>query len=183
MKHLKYLLILFTVGAIISCDQQLPGGDRYDAAGNFAIDSVKIAEYLRDNPIEGERIDDPSGVVIFIQEEGAGSRPTDGTVVYTDFVGSLLDGSVFDTTIEAVARENDIYQENRNYNVFIFTVPQIGSTGGTIQGFGFGFRRLRPQSKAVLIIPSPLGYRNSDDIENIPPNSVLRFDVDFKGID
>ncbi|MCH7413254.1 FKBP-type peptidyl-prolyl cis-trans isomerase [Belliella sp. R4-6] len=184
MKHLKYLLLLIPVLSIVSCEQQdLFGGPRYDIEGNLAIDSVKIAEYLRDNPIEGERINDPSGVVIIVQEEGIGSRPTPSTVVYTDFVGSLLDGSVFDTTYEDIAKENDIFQENRTYGVYIFNIPPVGSSGNSIQGFSIGFKRLRPQSKAVLLIPSPYGYQDSDNNDRIPPNSVLRFDVDFRGID
>ncbi|HCB47836.1 MAG TPA: FKBP-type peptidylprolyl isomerase, partial [Algoriphagus sp.] len=52
-----------------------------------------------------------------------------------------------------------------------------------IQGWDIGYRRLRPGSKAVLIIPSPYAYRNQKINERIPENSILRFDIDFRGID
>ncbi|MFD2034067.1 FKBP-type peptidyl-prolyl cis-trans isomerase [Belliella marina] len=182
MKKLQFLLLIPII-SLIGCDQNPFGGPPYDVEGNLKIDSLKIEDYLRDNPIDGEIIRDPSGVVIIVQEEGEGSRPTTNTVVYTDYIGSLLDGSVFDTSIEAVAKEHDIFQENRNYSVLVFTIPPLTSAGNQIQGFNFGFRRLRPKSKAVLLIPSPWAYRNAENNEKIPPNSILRFDVDFKGID
>ncbi|HAH36492.1 MAG TPA: FKBP-type peptidylprolyl isomerase, partial [Algoriphagus sp.] len=56
-------------------------------------------------------------------------------------------------------------------------------TGQVIQGWDIGYRRLRPGSKAVLIIPSPYAYRNQKINERIPENSILRFDIDFRGID
>ncbi|AFL84103.1 FKBP-type peptidyl-prolyl cis-trans isomerase [Belliella baltica DSM 15883] len=183
MKRVSLIVFAILI-ALSSCEQQNPfGGPVYDFEGNLAKDSLIIEDYLRNNPIAGDIIRDPSGVVIIVQEEGEGSRPVSNTVVYTDYTGSLLDGSVFDTSYEAVAIENDIFQESRTYSPLVFTIPPPGVSGGNIQGFNFGFRRLRPKSKAVLLIPSPLGYRDDDDRENIPPNSVLRFDVDFRGID
>lgn len=182
----KYSLIfVLTLLVLASCDQQNPfGGPTYDFDGNLAADRVKIDEYLLSTPIDSlYRIHDPSGVVIIVQEEGEGSRPGSNSVVYTNYIGSLLDGSVFDTSIEDVARANDIFDDSRSYTVFLFTIPGPNSTGSAIPGFNFGFRRLRSGSKAVLLIPSPLGYRDSDTNERIPPNSVLRFDVDFLGLD
>lgn len=167
----------------VSCEQQNFGGPTYNVEENLAIDSVKIEEYLRNNAIVGEVIRDPSGVIIILQEEGQGSRPVSNTVIYTDYVGKLLDGTVFDTSHEVVARANDIFQEARDYTPLVFTLPPPGVRGNTVEGFSIAFRRLRPQSKAVLIIPSPWAYRDDENRTNIPPNSVLRFDVDFIGID
>lgn len=183
MRNIFYLIcciVFFT-----SCDDpaRLTGGPVYDVEGNMAIDRVKIDTYLANTAIDSlYRIHDPSGVIIIVQEEGEGTRPVSNTVVYTDYIGSLLDGSVFDTSYEAVARENDIYQASREYGPLVFTLPGPGVAGSTIQGFNFGFRRLRPGAKAVLIIPSPLAYRE-DVRDNIPTNSILRFDIDFRGID
>jgi FKBP-type peptidyl-prolyl cis-trans isomerase FkpA len=88
-------------------------------------------------------------------------------------------GTVFDTTFETVARANNIWAEGRVYQPFSFL---LGS-GGVINGWDIGFRRLRPTSKAVLVIPSPEGYRSQNNLDKIPPNSVLVFEVDFLGID
>jgi FKBP-type peptidyl-prolyl cis-trans isomerase FkpA len=88
-------------------------------------------------------------------------------------------GSVFDTSYETVARENNIFVEGRKYTTLRFVV----GTGEVRPGFEIGFRRLRPGSKAILVIPSPLGYQNLSNSDRIPPNSILVFDVDFLGID
>jgi hypothetical protein len=37
--------------------------------------------------------------------------------VYANYVGSLLDGTVFDTNIESIAKENGIYDEEREYRL------------------------------------------------------------------
>lgn len=183
MRNLIYLISCIVF--FVSCDDpaRLTGGPVYNVEANMAIDRIKIDTYLSNTPIDSlYRIHDPSGVIIIVQEEGVGTRPVSNTVVYTDYIGSLLDGSIFDTSFEAVARENDIFQTSREYTPLVFTIPAPGVAGSTIQGFNFGFRRLRPGSKAVLIIPSPLAYR--DDVrDKIPTNSILRFDIDFLGID
>lgn len=182
LKRASIFFFLALAIAFVSCDAKNPydTGPAYDVAGNLKKDSLLIVEYLKTAEIDSlYRIHDPSGVVIIVQEEGSGSRPGDRNVVYTDYTGSLMsDGSVFDTSKENVARENDIYVEKKDYTVFKFQL----SAGGVIQGWDIAFRRLRPGSKAKLIIPSTWGYR-SNDTERIPENSILIFDVDFKGME
>ncbi|MBN7809601.1 FKBP-type peptidyl-prolyl cis-trans isomerase [Algoriphagus sp. H41] len=182
MRNLILLFFIALIG-ISACEPSNPYniGPAYDEAGNLAADSVKIVAYLDTAEIDSlYRIHDPSGVVVIVQEEGAGTRPTTNTIVYTDYVGSLItDGSVFDTSIESVARENDLYVEGRSYRPYSFAL----NLGNVITGWHIGFARLRPGSKAVLIIPSPWAYRDQVNNARIPANSVLRFDVDFLGID
>lgn len=185
MNTAKYLFFFFAITiAFAGCEPNNPYnvGPTYDIAGNLAKDSVKIADYLEVAEIDSlYRIHDSStGIVIIVQEEGAGTQPRSGTVVYTDFTGSLIsDGSVFDTSYEQIARENDIYVEGKEYSVLEFTI----NVSNVISGWHSSFQRLKPGSKAVLIIPSPFAYQDREDNAKIPPNSVLRFDVDFRGID
>lgn len=182
MRNIIIILFIVLIG-FCACSPSNPydTGPAYDVAGNLEIDSAKIVAYLDTAQIDSiYRIYDPSGVVIIVQEEGAGSRPTTGTVVYTDYTGSLMEGgTVFDTTIESVARENDLYKEGEDYLPLSFVV----GAGNVILGWEYAFRRLRPGSKAVLLIPSPYGYRDQPNYGLIPANSILRFDVDFLGID
>ncbi|WP_317129457.1 FKBP-type peptidyl-prolyl cis-trans isomerase [Litoribacter populi] len=173
--------IIWAVLAItaFSCDQ-FDFGEQYDYDGNLARDKEKIENFLATNPYEYiEKIEDESGVVILVQEEGTANRPTAGSIVYTNYVGKLTDGTVFDTTYEDVAIENDIHNESRIYEPMSFSL----FSQGTIEGFSHGFRNLRSGSTGVLIIPSPLAYRNDEERDNIPANSVLVFEVEFLGMD
>ena len=181
---MKRLIPVFLLGliALFSCEPNNPFdlGPQYDYDGNLAIDRVKIDAYLDTAKIDSlYRIHDPSGVVIIVQEEGVGSRPRTNTVVYTDYTGFLMEtGKVFDTSFEDVARANDVFDENRKYVPFDFVL----NTNQVILGWDVGFSRLRPKSKAVMVIPSPLGYRDQEK-GGIPENSILVFNVDFLGID
>lgn len=185
--RLSIFAFLILIVAFSSCDQQNPfnTGPAYDAEGNLAKDSLLIAEYLKTAEIDSlYRIYDPSGVVIIVQEEGDGSRPITGNAVYTNYIGSLMsDGSVFDSNIEQVAIDNDIYVEGRDYNLFSFSLVPLGQQAQVIQGWNIAFRRLRSGSKAQLIIPSTYGYQDAPNTDRIPPNSILIFEVDFKGLE
>lgn len=175
-------LLFASFFVIVACETPQFGGPVYDEAGNLAIDRVKIEEYLERADYDSlYRIHDPSGVVVIIQEEGDASRPQPNDVVHANYTGILLDGTVFDTNIEAVAVEHDIYDEDRNYQISSFPLA-APNQGGPITGFTLGFLRMRSGSKGVIIIPSPYGYRNQES-EEIPANSVLVFEVDFLGMD
>lgn len=181
-KVTSFVLLLMVV-ALLGCEPNNPfnTGPAYDPETNLKLDRVKIDQFLATEPIDSlYRIHDPSGVVVIVQKEGNGSRPTTGSIVYTDYTGYLMEkGSVFDTSIESVARENEIYVEGGRYFIFSFLV----GGGNVIRGWDIGFRRLRPGSKAKIIIPSPWGYQDQDNNDRIPANSVLVFDISFRGID
>ena len=175
------LSLLIVLSISMACEPNNPFvGPVYDVEGNLAKDRIVIDEFLATAQIDSLfRIHDPTGVVVIVQEEGLEDKPVSGNLIYIDYIGRLLDGSVFDTNLEEVAKENDIFVENRNYRLFQFTL----GTQEAIPGFNYGFRNLKSGSKAVLIIPSPWAYRDSETNERIPPNSVLMFEVEFKGME
>ncbi len=181
-RGIPYLIFLAFMG-MIACEPPNPfeNGPTYDVDANLAIDSVKIENFLDTARIDSiYRIHDPSGIIVIVQEEGEGTRPTSGNVVYSDYIGSLMeDGSVFDTNLEQVAIDNGIFIEGRQYDVFNFVM----GSGSVITGWDIGFRRVRPRTKGIMIIPSPYGYRNQESNDRIPPNSVLLFEFDFRGLD
>ena len=177
------VLFLFALVGLSSCETPNPynQGPAYDFEGNLAIDRKKIAAYLDTAKIDSiYRIHDPSGVVVIVQKEGKGSRPTNNTVVYTDYIGKVMaTGTVFDTSYESIARAKNLFVEGRVYAPLSFVV----GTATVITGWDIGFKRLRPTSKATIIIPSPYGYSNQKNNDKIPENSILVFQVDFLGID
>ena len=177
------VLFLFALVGLSACETPNPynQGPAYDFDGNLAIDRKKIAAYLDTAKIDSiYRIHDPSGVVVIVQQEGKGSRPTNNTVVYTDYIGKVMaTGTVFDTSYESIARAKNLFVEGRVYAPLSFVV----GTATVITGWDIGFKRLRPTSKATIIIPSPYGYSNQKNNDKIPENSILIFQVDFLGID
>ena len=177
------VLFLFALVGLSSCETTNPynQGPAYDFEGNLAIDRKKIAAYLDTAKIDSiYRIHDPSGVVVIVQQEGKGSRPTNNTVVYTDYIGEVMaTGTVFDTSYEAVARVKNTFVEGRVYSPLSFVV----GSATVITGWDIAFKRLRPTSKATIIIPSPYGYSSQKNNDKIPENSILIFQVDFLGID
>lgn len=179
MKILKTILLLILTAFIYSCET-MQFAERYNPDQYLALELPIIASYLETAPYDSlYRIHDPQGVVIIVQEEGTGARPISNTMVYTNYVGKLLDGTVFDTNIRAVAEEHGLHTEDRTYVPFDFPIDR----GRAVEGFSIGFKHLRSGSKAVLIIPSKWAYRNEDRGERLPPNSILVFEVEFLGID
>jgi FKBP-type peptidyl-prolyl cis-trans isomerase FkpA len=182
MKFLKNILLIVVTVFIYSCENnQFQFREQYDPQQNLARERPLIADYLLSAPYDSlYRIHDPQGVVIIVQEEGTGVRPKPNTIVYTNYVGKLLDGTVFDTNIRAVAEEHGLDTEGKSFTPFSFPIDQQGRA---IAGFSMGFKHLRSGSKAVIIIPSPHAYQNQAQGERLPPNSILVFEVDFLGID
>jgi len=177
LSSLFFLLILAVIG--FACNTPTPFGPVYDTEGNLARDAEIIADFLETAQIDSlYRIHDPNGVIIIVQEEGQGVKPGEFRLIYTNYNGRLLNGTMFDTNNEDLARENDLYDANRIYRIFQFT---LGS-GEAIQGFNIGFRQLKGGSKAILIIPSTWGYRDQER-DRIPANSILMFEVDFLGFE
>ena len=98
--------------------------------------------------------------------EGTGPVCPAGAHVTVHYHGTLLDGSVFDSSVD------------RN-EPFKF---QVG-VGQVIKGWDEGITQLQKGQKATLICPPDYAYGAGGYPPVIPPNSTLKFDVellDFK---
>lgn len=171
MKYLGLGILVLTVllSACIS--------DSENAQIILERDKQKIEEFVRDNPIPSvkEFYDPGLGIRIFWQEvSNSGRKAFLGDTVVVDYVGKLLNGNVFDTSIESVARANNIFNPNRPYGPFRFAF----GFEPVIQGFLFGITQMEEGDKATIIIPSLYGY-GRDASQGIPSNSVLLFELDY----
>ncbi len=121
-----------------------------------------------------------TGLESKIIKTGTGVKPAEGTTFYIHYAGYLEDGSLFDSSYEDVVKTYGKFDQNRasqnGYNPFPF---QAGKKDGLIPGFLEGINNLSFGDKAVLFIPSALGYGERGAGNVIPPNSNIIFEVEL----
>ena len=122
----------------------------------------------------------PSGLQYVIDTPGQGALPKAGEKVKVNYTGRLLDGKIFDTNVEAVAKEAGIHDDDakRTYEPIEFVLGQ----GQVIKGWDEGIMLLSKGAKARLWIPSPLAYGSQAMGTDIPANAILMFDVELVSI-
>lgn len=112
------------------------------------------------------------------------------TTIYINYTGRLLNGQVFDTTIEDVAKDNDIWSASRTYKPAQINWAgaeddtYTGITMGTddssiISGFAMTLWQMRSMEKGIGVFYSPLGYSTSGSGETIPAYSPLIFEIEI----
>ncbi|MDN3204020.1 FKBP-type peptidyl-prolyl cis-trans isomerase [Algoriphagus sediminis] len=171
---LRYLSILAvaiaTIGAYSCIDQE----NTVDAI--FARDMEAIDEYLATNSLVNvKEFEDARGFRVIWQEvSGSGVFAEVGDTIRANYTGKLLDNSVFDTSIEDIARENGIYVDSRPYIPIQFRT----GLGSVIPGFELGLLNIEVGDKATVIMPSELGYANNPP-SGIPVNAPLIFEIEL----
>ena len=131
-----------------------------------------FANYLETNKINAKPT--ASGLFYIESTKGKGPKPVKGSKVKVNYTGRLLDGSVFDTSNEAVAKQAGVFDERRPYEPIEFALGQ----GQVIPGWDEGISLMSAGSKGKLIIPSIIGY-GEQGAGPIPPYSPLVFDVEL----
>lgn len=118
---------------------------------------VLIQQYLDDNNLTAEKTDE--GVYVIIDVPGTGKRPTISDNVTVHYHGELLNGDVFDSSI------------NRG-------TPAEFPLNGVIRAWQIGIPYFKEGGKGKLICPPDLAY-GSNPPPGIPKNAVLVFDVEL----
>ena len=143
-----------------------------EAAKNKVEEKTNLDKYLSDNKISTAPTQ--SGLIFIEKVKGKGTNAEKGKKVKMNYVGKLLDGTIFDTNNEKVAKENNMHQEGRTYNAFEFTV----GNGEVIPGWDEALPMMKVGGKATFIIPSNLAYGEMNQ-GPIKPYSTLVFDVEL----
>ena len=142
---------------------------------SFEREKEAIEKYIQENPIASvKEFTDPSGAFYMFWE--VSTKPERNRLLAVDtvrinYTGKTLDKKVFDTSIEQVAKDNDIFNPARTYQPASFVLSRL------IQGFAFGASMMYPGEKATVIFPSQLGY-GSQANGAIPANSPLVFEIE-----
>jgi FKBP-type peptidyl-prolyl cis-trans isomerase FkpA len=135
-----------------------------------------MKNYLSENNIV--QAPTTSGLYFVETLKGKGKRAEAGKTVKVHYTGRLLDGTVFDTSVEADAKAANVYNPQRPYEPIEFVLGQ----GMVIKGWDEGIAYMNVGSKATLIIPSNLAYGEQGAGHIIPPNSTLVFEVELKEV-
>jgi FKBP-type peptidyl-prolyl cis-trans isomerase FkpA len=93
---------------------------------------------------------------------GTGAEATVGKTVSVNYVGTLTNGTKFDSS----------YDRNQPFEF------KLGS-GQVIQGWDEGVAGMKVGGKRKLVIPPDLGYGAQGAGSTIPPNSTLVFEIEL----
>lgn len=120
---------------------------------------VYIVKYRRS---EGIEITTASGLRYTDLIEGTGPTPQPGQTLSVHYVGTLLNGTKFDSS----------YDKGAPYH-FKYIVDSH------IKGWDEGLGTMKVGGKRKLIVPPGIGYGSAGRPPKIPPNSTLVFEIEL----
>ncbi len=121
-----------------------------------------------------------SGLSYIIVSEGTKTKPEEGKDIFIHYAGYFEDGKLFDTSIADVAKEFGKFNEERAQQGGYRPMPfQFGRRQGMIPGFIEGLDLVHFGDKAIIFIPSQLGYGEAGAGGVIPPNADLIFEIEI----
>jgi hypothetical protein len=145
---------------LITFNTALKNWEKYSSIFRETIESFNIKkEMIKETNQEN------SEVGITILEQGSGEEAKNGDIVIVDYVGTLENGTKFDSSID-------------RGEPFTFTL----GAGQVIQGWDLGVKGMKIGEKRKLIIPSALAYGEQGAPGTIPANAILIFEVNLLGI-
>jgi FKBP-type peptidyl-prolyl cis-trans isomerase FklB len=121
------------------------------------------AAFLKANAAKSDVITLPSGLQYKVLVEGSGAKPSASDKVTTHYHGTLINGTVFDSSVERGQ-------------------PATFPVNGVIAGWIEALQLMPTGSKWQLYVPSNLAYGERGASELIGPNTTLIFDVELLSI-
>ncbi len=108
------------------------------------------------------------------------------TVVYINYTGRLLNGLVFDTTDERIAKDNGIYSSSRTYEPVQINwgeeysdITMGSSKSSVVSGFALTLWQMKAMEKGIGVFISDYGYQASGNGASIPGFSPLVFEIEL----
>lgn len=120
--------------------------------------------YLAENKKRAGVVELPSGLQYEIIKDGVGESPKATDNVTTHYIGTLIDGKEFDSSV------------GRGQ-------PAQFPVNGVIKGWTEALQLMKPGSKWKLFIPSDLAYGNGGSPPKIGPGATLIFEVELISVD
>lgn len=143
-----------------------------EAEANRVMESQVLEKYVKDHNIQVKPT--PSGLYYVERVKGSGAAPGKGSKVKVNYTGRFLDGTIFDTSDEATAKAEGVYDARRPYKPIEFNLGE----GMVIPGWEEGITLMSAGTKAQFILPSSIAY-GAAGAGPIAPYSTLLFDVEL----
>lgn len=174
-KIMKYAaaaaLLIGGAACVASCGKQKPASAADTAAVDQMVEEVVAAQDSTSSNMgaydaaffkAGEGVTKtPSGLAYVVVKEGTGAAPSASDMVTVHYTGRLLDGTVFDSSIERGE-------------------PTTFPLKAVIPGWTEGLQLMKEGGKTVFYIPSDLAYGEMGTPGGpIGPNSDLIFEVEL----
>lgn len=141
-----------------------------------ASEPEDIAAYVKSNNITAKPTAD--GLYVIIKKRGNGPKVATGKQVSINYTGRLLDGTIFDSSVESDARKGEIYNPQRPYEPMTYTVGK----DKLIEGWEQGVMGQPEGTTLQLVIPSALAYGPRQMSALILPYSPLVFDIEIVSV-
>lgn len=147
---------------VVSTSNELKNPPRVESPADVNLREGQ--EFLEANATKEGIVVLESGMQYKVLIPGAGASPTASDKVAVHYHGTLLDGTVFDSSVERGVPAS-------------FGVTQV------IQGWIEALQLMKSGSKWILYIPSDLAYGTYGSPPKIGPNATLIFEVELLGIE
>jgi FKBP-type peptidyl-prolyl cis-trans isomerase FklB len=148
------------IGAIMTAWQKDMSAKKMAEAEQEMAKNVKLGdEFLAANKLKEGVVELPSGLQYKVIKPGEGESPDDNDMVTVHYTGSLLDGTVFDSSRERGE-------------------PIEFPVNGVIPGWTEALQLMKPGAQFMLYIPAKLAYGDKKT-GPIPEGSTLIFDVEL----
>jgi len=119
--------------------------------------------FLAENKNRAGVVTLPSGLQYQVLQEGTGATPNRNDKVTTHYHGTLIDGTVFDSS----------YERGQ---------PATFPVSGVIAGWTEALMQMKEGAKWRLFLPADLAYGSQGAGDDIGPNSTLIFDVELLSV-
>ena len=101
-----------------------------------------------------------------------------GKEISVNYTGRLLDGTIFDSSVESDARQGNVYNPQRPYEPMTYVVGR----DKLIEGWEQGVMGQPEGTVLQLVIPSALAYGPRQMSAVILPYSPLVFDIEIVSV-
>jgi cyclophilin family peptidyl-prolyl cis-trans isomerase len=157
--------------ALIDAENQRINAEKYKQ-----VETEKAAELIA---LKATATKLPSGLLMKLVTKGTGKKPANGQNVFVHYAGFLENGKLFDSSIETVAQKFGKFDQNRADAHQYTPLPCVAGNYQFIPGFNEGVSKMNFGDKAILFIPSNLGYGEAGAGDAIPPNANIIFEVEL----